>query len=60
MPNIPRGNRHISDSPSATSNGARLVSATPAMKYTMNNGSNGSQNQFQNGPVALDNVRQIQ
>src|SRR6187551_1237615 len=28
----------ISDSPSATSNGARLVSATPEMKYTMNSG----------------------
>jgi len=32
----------ISDSPSATSNGARLVSATPAMKYTRNSGSSGS------------------
>src|ERR1700761_5710420 len=39
----------ISDSPSATSNGARLVSATPAMKYTTNRGNN--QNQFhENGP----------
>src|SRR5215472_12057319 len=28
----------ISDSPSATSKGARLVSATPEMKYTMNSG----------------------
>ena len=28
----------ISDSPSATSKGARLVSATPAMKYTINSG----------------------
>src|ERR1700754_1540069 len=35
----------ISDSPSATSKGARLVSATPEMKYTMNSGN--SQNQFQ-------------
>src|SRR5687767_15970455 len=35
----------ISDSPSATSKGARLVSATPEMKYTTNNGN--SQNQFQ-------------
>src|SRR5690348_18255300 len=34
----------ISDSPSATSNGARLVSATPEMKYTRNIGSSGSQN----------------
>ena len=34
----------ISDSPSATSNGARLVSATPEMKYTTNSGN--SQNQF--------------
>src|SRR4249919_337873 len=30
----------ISDSPSATSNGARLVSATPEMKYTRNSGNN--------------------
>src|SRR3954470_8616651 len=35
----------ISDSPSATSNGARLVSATPEMKYTTNSGN--SQDQFQ-------------
>src|SRR5687768_9522247 len=34
----------ISDSPSATSNGARLVSATPEMKYTRNSGN--SQVQF--------------
>src|ERR1700704_5918009 len=34
----------ISDSPSATSNGARLVSATPEMKYTISSGN--SQNQF--------------
>src|SRR3546814_4271416 len=34
----------ISDSPSTTSNGARLVSATPDTKYTMNSGSIGSQN----------------
>src|SRR6185295_18082035 len=31
----------ISDSPSATSKGARLVSATPAMKYTRNIGNSG-------------------
>src|SRR6056300_2067847 len=35
----------ISDSPSATSNGARLVSATPEMKYTIISGNSGSQNQ---------------
>src|SRR5277367_5487932 len=35
----------ISDSPSATSNGARLVSATPEMKYTSSSGN--SQVQFQ-------------
>src|SRR5688572_6453593 len=34
----------ISDSPSTTSNGARLVSATPEMKYTTNSGSIGTQN----------------
>src|SRR5437868_2139245 len=33
----------ISDSPSTTSNGWRLVSATPEMKYTPNIGSSGSQ-----------------
>src|SRR5258706_12984566 len=33
----------ISDSPSTTSNGARLVSATPAMKYTNSIGASGSQ-----------------
>src|SRR5687767_5861775 len=33
----------ISDSPSTTSNGARLVSATPETKYTTNIGSSGSQ-----------------
>src|SRR5438046_10633792 len=38
----------ISDSPSATSNGARLVSATPEMKYTIKSGN--SQNQFQDRP----------
>src|SRR5690349_16117519 len=32
----------ISDSPSTTSNGARLVSATPDTKYTTNSGSKGS------------------
>ena len=34
----------ISDSPSTTSNGARLVSATPDTQYTTNSGSSGSQN----------------
>src|SRR4026209_1675413 len=33
----------ISDSPSTTSNGARLVSATPLTKYTTSIGSSGSQ-----------------
>src|SRR3954462_9659868 len=33
----------ISDSPSTTSNGARLVSATPETKYTPSIGSSGSQ-----------------
>src|SRR5215813_4615820 len=33
----------ISDSPSATSKGARLVSAMPEMKYTMSNGNSHSQ-----------------
>jgi hypothetical protein len=33
----------ISDSPSTTSKGARLVSATPEMKYTTNIGSSGIQ-----------------
>src|SRR5438034_10994940 len=33
----------ISDSPSTTSNGARLVSATPETKYTTSIGSKGSQ-----------------
>ena len=36
----------ISDSPSDTSNGALLVSATPAMKYIKNNGNKGSQYQL--------------
>src|ERR1700722_5025886 len=40
----------ISDSPSATSKGARLVSATPEMKYTNSRGN--SQVQFQpNNPL---------
>src|SRR5690606_8480067 len=38
----------ISDSPSTTSNGARLVSATPDTQKTMNSGSNGSQNHSKN------------
>ena len=33
----------ISDSPSATSKGARLVSATPAMKYTISSGNSHDQ-----------------
>src|SRR5215207_6931872 len=33
----------ISDSPTTTSNGARLVSATPLTKYTTSIGSSGSQ-----------------
>src|SRR6266545_3867031 len=36
----------ISDSPSATSNGARLVSATPEMTYVRNSGKSGIQNQL--------------
>src|SRR5215211_567261 len=36
----------ISDSPSATSNGARLVSATPEMRYTRNSGKSGMKNQL--------------
>src|SRR5437899_12826105 len=36
----------ISDSPSATSNGARLGSATPEMKYTMNMGNSGMRYQL--------------
>src|SRR3546814_19702430 len=41
----------ISDSPSTTSNGARLVSATPDTKYTTNSGSIGSQNHSVNPPL---------
>src|SRR5512137_2241190 len=45
----------ISDSPSATSNGARLVSATPEMKYTTSSGN--SQNQYQlPGPPDCDST----
>src|SRR5687767_1020152 len=40
----------ISDSPSTTSNGARLVSAMPETKYTTSIGSSGSQ--FQDRKVA--------
>ena len=32
----------ISDSPSATSKGARLVSATPEIRYTRNSGNSGT------------------
>src|ERR1017187_7429219 len=42
----------ISDSPSATSNGARLVSATPAIKYTTNIGNSGMKYQ-PNSPAPL-------
>src|SRR5438445_12533871 len=38
----------ISDSPSATSNGVRLVSATPETKYTTNMGPNGRQSPERN------------
>src|SRR5687768_17638142 len=41
----------ISDSPSTTSNGERLVSATPDTKYTTNSGSSGSQNHSRNPPL---------
>ena len=40
----------ISDSPSDTSNGALLVSATPAIKYIKNNGNKGSQYQLNRLP----------
>src|SRR5210317_465216 len=40
----------ISDSPSATSNGARLVSATPAIQYTTNNGNSGKINHWLTPP----------
>src|SRR5688500_12481816 len=43
----------ISDSPSTTSNGARLVSATPEMKYTTNSGSSGHMN-HSNAPALPD------
>src|ERR1017187_4330428 len=36
----------ISDSPSAMSNGARLVSATPEIRYTRNIGNSGNTYQF--------------
>src|SRR5210317_597797 len=40
----------ISDSPSATSKGARLVSATPAIQYTTNNGNSGKINHWLTPP----------
>ena len=40
----------ISDSPSATSNGARFVSATPDMKYTRNIGNSGMRYQLMKLP----------
>ena len=43
MPEYSTWKPTISDSPSARSNGARLVSATPEMKYTSNMGASGSQ-----------------
>src|SRR5512137_2489921 len=45
----------ISDSPSATSNGARLVSATPEMKYTTISGNSHSQYQLP-GPPDCDST----
>src|SRR3989338_8551298 len=44
----------ISDSPSATSNGARLVSATLAIQYTTNNGNNGKKYQCHNPPLCFN------
>ena len=51
----------ISDSPSTTSNGARLVSATPEMKYTTNSGSS-HQNEVAEEAAALrlDDLAEIQ
>src|ERR1044071_3504468 len=46
----------ISDSPSTTSNGARLVSAMPETKYTTSIGSSGSQ--FQDRKVTLRSANQ--
>src|SRR5271157_1772209 len=43
----------ISDSPSATSNGWRLVSAMPEIRYTMNSGNKGSQNQLASPQLPL-------
>src|SRR3989338_10862478 len=43
----------ISDSPSATSNGARLVSATLAIQYTKNSGNNGIKYQCHNPPFCF-------
>src|SRR5436853_383370 len=39
----------ISDSPSATSKGARLVSATPEMKYTINSGNSQNHHRGRHG-----------
>jgi hypothetical protein len=47
IPSTRRGSpATISLSPSATSKGARFVSASPEMKYTKNIGRSGSQNQW--------------
>ena len=46
----------ISDSPSDTSNGARLVSATPEIKYTRNRGNSGNQNQCRKLPCCASTI----
>src|SRR5215469_7826949 len=46
----------ISDSPSATSKGARLVSATPEMKYTTNSGNNHVQFQDPKPPACISMI----
>src|SRR5210317_480371 len=46
----------ISDSPSATSNGARLVSATPDIQYTRNSGNSGTRNQFETPPDCASTI----
>src|SRR5512146_1367601 len=46
----------ISDSPSATSNGARFVSATPEMKYTTISGNSHSQYQLPGPPACASTI----
>src|SRR5210317_513480 len=46
----------ISDSPSATSNGARLVSATPDTQYTTNNGNKGQMNHWLRPPACAPTI----